>query len=167
MRLKACIEHASHRDDGTGRARSWGTDSLVDGGALRVARIEPRTMRTKPIAMPSVNGSPRSATPSARATAGFTYVITVARGAPTSATRAKNRTNASAVQTTPSTATASSTDAEGSVAGSCASPNGAYATAVTPRDAATTPREGSRSEEHTSELQSRQYLVCRLLLEKK
>src|SRR3712207_7808976 len=32
------------------------------------------------------------------------------------------------------------------------------------------PRNGSpstRSEEHTSELQSRQYLVCRLLLEKK
>src|SRR3712207_8417762 len=28
-------------------------------------------------------------------------------------------------------------------------------------------REPSRSEEHTSELQSRQYLVCRLLLEKK
>src|SRR5581483_12279336 len=29
------------------------------------------------------------------------------------------------------------------------------------------PRSHSRSEEHTSELQSRQYLVCRLLLEKK
>src|SRR3712207_7136428 len=28
-------------------------------------------------------------------------------------------------------------------------------------------RLGGRSEEHTSELQSRQYLVCRLLLEKK
>src|SRR3712207_6925177 len=28
-------------------------------------------------------------------------------------------------------------------------------------------RHGDRSEEHTSELQSRQYLVCRLLLEKK
>src|SRR3712207_7633975 len=28
-------------------------------------------------------------------------------------------------------------------------------------------RAGTRSEEHTSELQSRQYLVCRLLLEKK
>src|SRR3712207_6924670 len=28
-------------------------------------------------------------------------------------------------------------------------------------------REATRSEEHTSELQSRQYLVCRLLLEKK
>src|SRR3712207_8913532 len=30
-----------------------------------------------------------------------------------------------------------------------------------------TRRRGQRSEEHTSELQSRQYLVCRLLLEKK
>src|SRR3712207_8741926 len=29
------------------------------------------------------------------------------------------------------------------------------------------PRSQRRSEEHTSELQSRQYLVCRLLLEKK
>src|SRR3712207_7555507 len=29
------------------------------------------------------------------------------------------------------------------------------------------PEAGPRSEEHTSELQSRQYLVCRLLLEKK
>src|SRR3712207_8033970 len=29
------------------------------------------------------------------------------------------------------------------------------------------PPKSSRSEEHTSELQSRQYLVCRLLLEKK
>src|SRR3712207_8666931 len=32
---------------------------------------------------------------------------------------------------------------------------------------AATPPAGRRSEEHTSELQSRQYLVCRLLLEKK
>src|SRR3712207_7917217 len=29
------------------------------------------------------------------------------------------------------------------------------------------PEDAKRSEEHTSELQSRQYLVCRLLLEKK
>src|SRR3712207_6850151 len=32
---------------------------------------------------------------------------------------------------------------------------------------ASRPATGGRSEEHTSELQSRQYLVCRLLLEKK
>src|SRR3712207_7136953 len=39
-----------------------------------------------------------------------------------------------------------------------------------PRGAASTPPPtpaARRSEEHTSELQSRQYLVCRLLLEKK
>src|SRR3712207_9369301 len=35
------------------------------------------------------------------------------------------------------------------------------------RALAITDHDGLRSEEHTSELQSRQYLVCRLLLEKK
>src|SRR3712207_8751129 len=34
------------------------------------------------------------------------------------------------------------------------------------RSAISASRRASRSEEHTSELQSRQYLVCRLLLEK-
>src|SRR3712207_8710181 len=41
-------------------------------------------------------------------------------------------------------------------------PPGAFAELVT-----TLGDSGLRSEEHTSELQSRQYLVCRLLLEKK
>src|SRR3712207_8269374 len=36
-----------------------------------------------------------------------------------------------------------------------------------PAAGAAVARRGGRSEEHTSELQSRQYLVCRLLLEKK
>src|SRR5476651_2844655 len=36
-----------------------------------------------------------------------------------------------------------------------------------PRPDARSRRSAQRSEEHTSELQSRQYLVCRLLLEKK
>src|SRR5438445_1617489 len=36
-----------------------------------------------------------------------------------------------------------------------------------PRDLSNGYRRYGRSEEHTSELQSRQYLVCRLLLEKK
>src|SRR3712207_7151265 len=41
-------------------------------------------------------------------------------------------------------------------------------TACMPRDAGDDADAGAgRSEEHTSELQSRQYLVCRLLLEKK
>src|SRR5690349_23468099 len=38
---------------------------------------------------------------------------------------------------------------------------------IHPRPWAHTSREGFRSEEHTSELQSRRELVCRLLLEKK
>src|SRR3712207_7479823 len=37
----------------------------------------------------------------------------------------------------------------------------------TPERGRAGPRSVARSEEHTSELQSRQYLVCRLLLEKK
>src|SRR3712207_8318167 len=36
-----------------------------------------------------------------------------------------------------------------------------------PPDVVHVQRHAGRSEEHTSELQSRQYLVCRLLLEKK
>src|SRR5258707_9995182 len=36
-----------------------------------------------------------------------------------------------------------------------------------PTSARALPDQSQRSEEHTSELQSRQYLVCRLLLEKK
>src|SRR5947209_16391483 len=47
--------------------------------------------------------------------------------------------------------------------------NGLRAGRAGGRDAAadTVARRPLRSEEHTSELQSRQYLVCRLLLEKK
>src|SRR3712207_8581541 len=40
-------------------------------------------------------------------------------------------------------------------------------TSPAPPGTSTAPTSGRRSEEHTSELQSRQYLVCRLLLEKK
>src|SRR3712207_9115645 len=42
-----------------------------------------------------------------------------------------------------------------------------YRRARPPRAGRQPGRAGARSEEHTSELQSRQYLVCRLLLEKK
>src|SRR3712207_8552958 len=44
---------------------------------------------------------------------------------------------------------------------------GALGTGKVPGDLLALPRPTTRSEEHTSELQSRQYLVCRLLLEKK
>src|SRR3712207_8449488 len=46
-------------------------------------------------------------------------------------------------------------------------PASCSADAVPPVETSSTPSSARRSEEHTSELQSRQYLVCRLLLEKK
>src|SRR5436309_7285183 len=58
----------------------------------------------------------------------------------------------------------------GSARGGAACHEGARAApaaGVGPRDAAVGVRGGGRSEEHTSELQSRENLVCRLLLEKK
>src|SRR3712207_7038950 len=42
-----------------------------------------------------------------------------------------------------------------------------YFLAISPTSLSSLAPASSRSEEHTSELQSRQYLVCRLLLEKK
>jgi hypothetical protein len=70
----------------------------------RVASTEPATMRANPSTIPTVSGSLRNTTPSASATAGLTYVMTVARAAPTSATSGKKTTNPRAVQITPSTA---------------------------------------------------------------
>src|SRR3712207_7113076 len=51
--------------------------------------------------------------------------------------------------------------------GACWRHPGGVAAMTTPDAGATLLRMVNRSEEHTSELQSRQYLVCRLLLEKK
>src|SRR2546422_2457823 len=48
-----------------------------------------------------------------------------------------------------------------------ASRDGAHSMASSPRAIISSFRNSSRSEEHTSELQSRLHLVCRLLLEKK
>src|SRR2546422_8517773 len=50
---------------------------------------------------------------------------------------------------------------------SCVSSSASSASATSASAAASTNASRSRSEEHTSELQSRLHLVCRLLLEKK
>src|SRR3712207_7765118 len=46
-------------------------------------------------------------------------------------------------------------------------PSGKNSVSEGPWNSSSVEENGARSEEHTSELQSRQYLVCRLLLEKK
>src|SRR3712207_8328505 len=52
-------------------------------------------------------------------------------------------------------------------AAACALANAVGKSRATPMTSPVERISGPRSEEHTSELQSRQYLVCRLLLEKK
>src|SRR3712207_8214261 len=51
--------------------------------------------------------------------------------------------------------------------GTCGAAGPRFSAGRSARTRARSPRCRPRSEEHTSELQSRQYLVCRLLLEKK
>src|SRR3712207_8679546 len=67
-----------------------------------------------------------------------------------------------------------STPSYGSSSGRSSPAYGRQVTSSTPSSTSPSPSQAavvsascSRSEEHTSELQSRQYLVCRLLLEKK
>nr|WP_275771821.1 hypothetical protein [Streptomyces coacervatus] len=67
----------------------------------------------KAIAMPRVKGSFRKTAPAATATAGLTYVNTVARVGPTSLISSRKATNASAVQITPRPIRAVRTEAEG------------------------------------------------------
>src|SRR3954451_5507268 len=72
----------------------------TDGTAarsLRVASTEPPRMRANPTPVVTVKRSSRNVTPSATATAGLTYVITVARAGPTSAMSWKKSRNATAV----------------------------------------------------------------------
>jgi hypothetical protein len=87
--------------------------------------------------MPAVNRSPRTATPSAIATAGLTNVMTVARDGPTSAMSAKNTRNAVAVQTRASATTDAAAFA-GTDVGHDTAAAGAQASALITSDAVTT-----------------------------
>src|SRR3712207_8996148 len=73
-----------------------------------------------------------------------------------------------AVAGTPGARPSSSTESRVTAAVTRNGPASISTSAITPSTSTerTTPGK-RRSEEHTSELQSRQYLVCRLLLEKK
>nr|WP_310430459.1 hypothetical protein [Streptomyces sp. 3330] len=73
----------------------------------------------------AVRGSPRNRAPAATATAGLTYVMTVARVGPASLISSMKATKATAVQTTPRPARAASTDGAGISPGRVAAAAGA------------------------------------------
>ncbi|MEE1766360.1 hypothetical protein PUR53_46250 [Streptomyces sp. SP18BB07] len=66
-----------------------------------MARNEPARIRAKETAIAGVRRSSRNRAPAATATAGLTYVKTVARVGPTSLISSRNATKARAVQITP------------------------------------------------------------------
>jgi hypothetical protein len=83
----------------------------------RVASTEPPSTAAKPTAVIGPNFSPRTATPNTTATAGFRYVMTVARIGPTSAISAKKAMKATAVHTATSPAIDASTEADSAPVG--------------------------------------------------
>ncbi|WUH40462.1 hypothetical protein OHA71_35925 [Streptomyces sp. NBC_00444] len=71
----------------------------------------------KAATMPAVSGSSRKIAPAATATAGLTYVKTVALVGPASLISSRKATKATAVQTAPRAAKAARTEVEGIVGG--------------------------------------------------
>ncbi|WP_240797692.1 hypothetical protein [Streptomyces sp. F001] len=79
----------------------------------------------KATAIPAVSSSSRNKAPAATATAGLTYVITVARVGPTSLISSRKATKATAVQMTPRAARAVRVSADGVAEGQVAAATGA------------------------------------------
>ncbi|MCT9104124.1 hypothetical protein N4G69_00470 [Streptomyces mirabilis] len=82
-------------------------------------------MRANAARTPAVRLSSRKAVPAATATAGLTYVITVARVGPASLISSRKATKATAVQMTPRPARAARICGEGSPEGRVAAAAGA------------------------------------------
>nr|WP_258053569.1 hypothetical protein [Streptomyces sp. Ru72] len=109
-------------DHGTGRGARFGA---VAAAGPAVASTEPARIRVKAIRMPAVSRSSRNAAPAATATAGLTYVITVARVGPASLISSRKATKATAVHRTPRPASAARTWVEVTVVGQVAAAAGA------------------------------------------
>nr|WP_244187932.1 hypothetical protein [Streptomyces regalis] len=90
-----------------------------------------------------MRGSSRNSAPAATATAGLTYVKTVARVGPTSLISSRKATKAAAVQITPRAARAARTSAEGTEAGQVSAAAGTYTSAASVRQAAVSWRDGT------------------------
>ncbi|MBM4824912.1 hypothetical protein HXP45_28170 [Streptomyces actuosus] len=93
--------------------------------------------------MVAVRASFRKRAPAATATAGLTYVITVARVGPASLISSRKATKATAVQITPRPARDARTDADGVCDGQVAAAAGAYTRAARARQGAVRCRDGT------------------------
>nr|WP_258308721.1 hypothetical protein [Streptomyces sp. NWU339] len=82
-------------------------------------------IRAKAARTVAVRDSPRRSTPAVTATAGLTYVMTVARVGPASLISSRKATKATAVQTAPRPARAARAPAEGISAGRVSTAAGA------------------------------------------
>ncbi|WP_280907952.1 MULTISPECIES: hypothetical protein [unclassified Streptomyces] len=107
-----------------------------------MARTEPVRISAKATPTPRVRGSERNRTPATTATAGLTYVITVALVGPTSLISSRKATNATAVQITPRPARAARTEEEGIAEGQVNAAPGAYTRAARARQGAVSCRDG-------------------------
>nr|WP_229880497.1 hypothetical protein [Streptomyces alanosinicus] len=87
------------------------------GPPAAVASTEPARIRAKAARTVGVSRSSRKRAPAATATAGLTYVITVARVGPASLISSRNATKATAVQSTPRPARAARAEGEGTADG--------------------------------------------------
>ncbi|MGK3941975.1 hypothetical protein ABK046_26495 [Streptomyces caeruleatus] len=128
-------------DHGTGDSGQGGAAVTLTGPA--VARTEPVRISAKATPTPTVRGSERNSTPATTATAGLTYVITVALVGPISLISSRKATNATAVQSTPRPARATSTEAEGMAEGRVSAAPGAYTRAASARHGAVSWRDGT------------------------
>src|SRR4051795_4935342 len=124
--------HAGARAEAILAVRPGGSRPPVDSQ-------EPARISSSPATALGPRCSPSSATPSATATTGFTYVITVARPGPTSPISAKNNRKASALHATPSTSTERIVWPDGVEAGAEISANGASTSAEMPIEPVTGP----------------------------
>src|SRR5690606_5193434 len=124
------------RGAAAGTAGSAGVSWAAGSRGPDVPSTEPDRIRPNDTRIGTVSGSPSSSTPAATATAGFTYVNTSARLEPTSLISAKKTRNASAVQSSPSPASAASTCPSGSACGQVITAGGAYTRAASARQAA-------------------------------
>ncbi|WSW74237.1 hypothetical protein OG390_15185 [Streptomyces sp. NBC_00996] len=93
-------------------------------------------MRVKAARVPGVRLSSRNSAPAATATAGLTYVITVALVGPASLISSRKATKATAVQMMPRPTRADRTSADGTSAGQVAAAAGAYTSAARARHGA-------------------------------